>query len=303
VDINLSGSSGKIVWQSEGLPFIASSLEIAPGNGVTGSTSHLHGRSVCLGEIAIGNSSMFLFAKGIGWTHGWLSGWSPDLGSIGIFPLRAAMWEHNVAQTSGKLGIPSSIPLAIVEKESLPGIGGRRLTASEVMDLDGSPAKPVVYYHATRFKQRICEWREIAVADRPVMLQKIMKRQDAVEHNDYIYFMTEAMARAAAVFHSLGGHNYAASSHNMTIGAELVDFEYAVLGLPHWDQALNGSPEAWQDKEIVGWLQTLAELLDVFESDLDRPALARHFIRCYLDLGGNDSLDMVRAILTDAPSQ
>lgn len=301
MNINLLAAPGSNVWQSEYMLLPAIPLEIGPHGEMTASTSYLHGRSVCLGEKYIAGAPKYLFVKGVGWTHGWINSWSSDLGSLGIFPLRAAIWERNAAQQCIARGLPSSMPLAIVEKESLPGVKGERIAALEVADLDGSPARPAVYYHATHFRQRICEWREIPLDDRPALLQEITGRTDKVGHEDYLYFMADAMARAAAIFHAVGGHNYAASSHNMTIGGELVDFEYAVLDTPHWEPALNSNPESWQDKELLGWLQTLAELFDVFEVNLNRPKFAHSFVCRYLNFGGNESLEMVRAILADHP--
>jgi hypothetical protein len=295
--LSLSPIPGEIVWENSEFPFPLEDLVPDKNGSKQGQTSWQHGRSVYLGAHQALGQELHVFAKGLGWTQGWYKGWGPPLGSMGILPLRAALWEKQMALKVNSLGLDCSIPLGVVRKSTMFDMGGLPIDTNSVPDLDGTPAEPSLYYFALKSRQRLSEVGDIQLDE----LKKTIAYETGLANDGwkmhYVEKIANCMLRASCAFHQNGGHNYSASSHNMTIAGELVDFEYCVLGIDHWETALNVNPAGWQEKELLGWLSALAQLLEELDLDIDRQSFALWFFDNYVALKGLSDLPLVRSSL------
>ena len=234
-------------------------------------TSPFHGRSIQLKGPSF-ESNTNVFAKGVGWTlyPDGLFGWHPSLGNIGILTQKAALQECRIADALTNLGIDTINPIAVlgIQPPIFRSEGNPRQTEDMILDLDQTPAMPSVFLYAAPHPYRLCDLylmedteREYALGQAYDLMQ--VPRQSFIEH------FCMKLARSVGKLHSVGGHNYASSTHNIFLEGTLVDFEYCHLPeLPAIESVLQSDTEVWQQKEILGWLDTLSVLLSL-------PGLAR----------------------------
>lgn len=307
-NLSLQITKGRLVWKSETLPdcellrapVIVGAYAGARGivrGGLNASTSYQHGRSAFLGTHSdAGGDEMDVFAKGLGWTNGLAAGWSGELGNLGIFPLASAKHERDAACALHKIGLRTITPLAIWEyEELLDPYGPAPIQASAVIGLDGKPARPALFVYSCSFPYRVCDLSLMNDTERRETLGQAFAATRSSTASDYLFAMATLLGTDLGRLHSAGGHNYAASPHNLFLDGTQVDFEYCFLpGLPTSEAALNERPASWQDKEFLGWYDTLRALAWMVESEVSWPQLAGCLFDSYLSSGGNPHLDMAR---------
>lgn len=218
-----------------------------------------HARSVYFG---IGEDGYHYFGKGIGWCLD--PGWEPSRGNTGILPMWAAERERNLSEALSALGWSVPTPVAIYRFDAIPPI--QRTTpwvpADEVRDLDGSPAVPAlyIYRHTQRFR----------LMDLP-LLQGSQWR-DFVRNS--FWDILDNVGRSTARLHSLGGHDYSLSLHNVWVDGSRCDFECMVLpAFPHPTAVLNTDTNVWQSKEWAGLRAIAFELADLVGVEVDATTL------------------------------
>jgi hypothetical protein len=281
IELPLIDLPGTLVWSAPDAPAALTRasmpLGIGPAHSMTGqvrsygleslvpgervqSMGH-HGRSCYLGT----DGKSHYFAKGVGWTIG--TGWTPEHGNTGILPLWAALRERDVGQAVAALGIAVSSPVAIWELSAVPGPQGTLVAASDVPDLDGSPARPSVFVYRSRER-----WR---LADLP-----FMGASERARVRDRFWDIIETLQQSVRVLHAHGGHDYSISLHNAWIDGARVDFEYVYLPQqPHPVAALNGNIASWQSKEQFALHELIFQLADLAGVEIPADALAERRAR------------------------
>lgn len=290
--IRLNEVNGCCVWAADDYKPAYQALDMADNGDIEGNTNWQHGRTVFLETPG----RQTIAAKGVGWTHNWVPGWCPEMGSFGILPLRAAIHEKDISLYLAKYGIACAKPLAIFQKLEIRSKSGKLIGSDTVPDLDGTPAKPSVYYYYTESTVRCSELRMMDIENNTI-ISDLLSRLQCNDIEEYIGFLCGKMASSSAIFHTHGGHNYSASSHNITLLGEILDFEYAVVDKVHWKNELREQQETWRDKELDGWVILLAEVMDCLNYKGERRIVLHDFIRLYLELGGDANLPTCRMVL------
>jgi hypothetical protein len=271
IEIQLKKLTGTLVWSSNDAPLNLISepmpLGIAHALGISStireyslsslkeyscvqSMSH-HGRSYYLGNA----ESWHYFSKGGGWTLG--SGWSPEHGNTGILPLWAALRERDISLKLNSLGIAVSLPVAIWELSSIVGPDNNLVPSSQVIDLDGTPARPCVFVYQSQ--QR---WR---LADLPYV-QPTFK----VQLKNNFWKIINRLKDSVKKLHDNGGHDYSISLHNVWVDGSRVDFEYVYLpNQPHPVMALNANINQWQSKEKQSLYELIYQLAELCNYEID----------------------------------
>ena len=273
LDLELDQGSGRMVWLSPDAPTAIRELKTPPiltrPGKFTGvvrkasleeglhcmrvqSMSH-HARSCYLGQ---GQDGYHYFAKGIGWCLS--PGWDPDRGNTGVLAGWAARRERDIALSLAHHSIRVAAPMAIFAYDWLPGLTAiSRWDAAEVKDLDGSAAEPSLYIYRSRERFRM--------ADLPV----VARDQIPAARANFAMLIT-ALRDSVAKLHSLGGHDYSLSLHNVWADGSRVDFEYVVLGdRPHPVPQLNQSVASWQAKEWAALRSLAFEIADIVSLEAD----------------------------------
>lgn len=255
-----------------------------------------HGRSVFLWETDGEEKKRQLFAKGCGWTNGVLPGWSPELGNLGIFNGKTALREVRVAQQLDALGLRVIEPIAVWNYDWIPEAGtGREIPPSEILDLRGNPSEPALFVYASQQRYRVCELAMLSEEPRKGVIAELLASMEAQSPEEFLLAFAESLGTSVGLLHAAGGHNYAASPHNVFLDGTLLDFEY--LFLPSEvteDSNINARPESWMDKELLGWWETLRVLQLSLRSDLEISTILRVFFQEYSACGGRTELDMCR---------
>lgn len=304
-EVPLQHAEGRLAWKSQ-FPLVESVLA-APvtvracdtPDGLTGYTSFQHGRSACLGLLPQGGAvDLYVFAKGLGWTNGLTAGWTAELGNLGVFPLAGAKHEQVVATALQAAGLPVITPLEIWEYTVLPGpYGGPTIPAESVIGLDGKPARPALFVYGCSSPYRVCDLWPMTDDERESVLSQAFKSLGATNASDYLVAMASQIGKTCGFLHSMGGHNYTASAHNLFLDGTLVDFEYCFLPEhPTPEAALNVQPAAWQDKEFLGWYDTLRALAGTASPEVLWAELAGCLLESYLAFDGNPNLDIIRYV-------
>jgi len=208
-------------------------------------TASIHGRSCYLGSD---NSGYHYFSKGIGWVLS--DGWKPELGSLGILPLWAAIREKEVATILRRIGLNVVEPVSIEIHSLIPHYssnGTSSLNSNTVLDLDGSLANPSMYVYRSKSRWRLSDLffleKEYA--------EKLFGYYGGKEK--WLSWLISSLSHSVGLLHRNGGYDYSLSSHNVFIGGERLDFEYVVVNeLPHRDKILNQDPTVWIEKELYG---------------------------------------------------
>jgi len=113
----------------------------------------------------------------------------------------------------------------------------------------------------------------------------------SVSKQDFVESFCKNLATKVGLLHSQGGHNYASSPHNIYVDGTLVDFEYCHLpDIPAIDPALQTEAAAWQQKEILGWIDTLATLQAIpgVQKTISQWEVMRLFLDVYARQIGED---------------
>jgi hypothetical protein len=226
------------------------------------SSSPFHGRSIRIDHDQI-NSGRYHFAKGIGWTAcGGVMGWNRSVGNIGILTKKAATQEFKIADILASLGLGVIAPLAILDLE-VPVYRDQADNSYQeplVLDLDQSPAEPSIFVYSSPHPDRVCDLFLMDNNERVSSLEEAYALMGC-SHENYMAMFTKNLAKNVGRLHSLGGHNYASSTHNIFVDGTLVDFEYCFLPTHGAiDPVLSQDTLVWQHKEILGWIETLSTL-------------------------------------------
>jgi hypothetical protein len=208
-------------------------------------TSTIHGRSCYLGEDSSHNH---YFAKGVGWVLA--DGWMPELGSLGILPLWAAVRERDIANYLLKLGLNTVVPVSIELHKKIPlylSGGSNFLDSNSVLDLDGTKANPAMYVYSARSRWRLADLAYLGEKE----VDSLMSIYGGAEV--WLAGIIEKLSESVAMLHSKGGYDYSLSAHNVFVSGERLDFEYVVVeGIPHRDEEMNKNRNIWVNKELYG---------------------------------------------------
>ena len=208
-------------------------------------TASIHGRSCYLGSD---NSGYHYFSKGIGWVLS--DGWKPELGSLGILPLWAAIREKEIATILRRIGLNVVEPVSIEIHSLIPYFssnGTSTLNSNTVLDLDGTLANPSMYVYRSKSRWRLSDlfFLEKEYTD------KLLGYYGGKEK--WLSWVISNLSHSVGLLHLYGGYDYSLSSHNVFIGGERLDFEYVVINeLPHRDNILNQDSDVWIEKELYG---------------------------------------------------
>jgi len=237
-----------------------------------------------------------LFAKGCGWTNGVLPGWSSELGNLGIFNGKTALREVRIAQQLHTFGLRAIKPIAVWKYEWIPEAGtGRKIPLSEILDLHGKPSEPALFVYASQQRYRVCELSMLSENHRRDVIVELLANMEVQSAEEYALAFAERLGTSVGLLHAAGGHNYAASPHNVFLDGTLLDFEFLFLpGEVTEDSNINARPESWMDKELLGWWETLRVLQLSLRSDLEISAILLAFFQEYSACGGRTELDMCR---------
>jgi len=220
-------------------------LNISESNQSVLQTSTIHGRSCYLGEDSTHNH---YFAKGVGWVLA--DGWMPDLGSLGILPLWAAVRERDIANYLLKIGLNTVTPVSIQLHKKIPFYlsgGSNFLDSNSVLDLDGTRAIPAMYTYSARSRWRLADLAYLGDKE----LNNLLSIYGGAEA--WLENIIVKLSESVAVLHSNGGYDYSLSAHNVFISGERLDFEYVVVqGIPHRDEEMNKNINIWVKKELYG---------------------------------------------------
>lgn len=273
LDLTLDQGDGRVVWLSSTAPAVIKEMKrppilIRPGQ-FTASVrditlqdglGHLrvqsmahHARSCYLGYTEDG---FHYFAKGIGWCLS--PGWHPDRGNTGVLAGWAARRERDIALGLSLEHIRVAEPVAIYSYDWLPGLASSsRWPSAEVRDLDGSAAEPSLYIYRSRERFRM--------ADLPVAARELIPTV-----RDRFPAILSSLRDSVTKLHSLGGHDYSLSLHNVWADGSRVDFEYVVLGdKPHPVEQLNQNLASWQAKEWAALRCLAFEIADMVSLEAD----------------------------------
>ena len=294
---------GKLVWsnfQSEmlqgfPLPFFVNPASTKWDNLAVHAAAH-HGRSVFLWESEGEEKRRQLFAKGCGWTNGILSGWSSELGNLGIFNGKTALREVRVAQQLYALRLRVIEPIAVWNYDWIPEAGtGREIAPSEILDLRGNPSNPSLFVYASQQRYRVCELAMLSEEHRRGVMVELLSSMKVSSPEEFVLAFAARLGTSVGLLHAAGGHNYTASPHNVFLDGTLLDFEYLFLpGEMTEDSNINTRPESWMDKELLGWWETLRVLQLSLRTDLEISVILRVFFQEYSAHGGRTELDMCR---------
>jgi len=264
-------------------------------NSIAYTASH-HGRSVCLGDFQYGDSTCYVFAKGCGWTNGLFQGWCPELGNLGLFNKDAAIHEVEVSVALNNIGIRTIIPMEVWEYQSIPdAMGGKDRSPDSIHDLYGNPACPSLFVYASSSKYRICELPLLNEKERLSVIGELLSKFSKSTIEDYLLWFASVLGEFTGKLHSAGGHNYAASTHNVFVDGTLIDFEYVYLpDFSTQDPNINQRPESWMDKELLGWWDTISSLKTFLPCEVGNVELITTFFNNYSSHGGKTNLDMYR---------
>jgi hypothetical protein len=262
----------------------------------TAFTAAHHGRSVLLGEFQHGDSPCFVFAKGCGWTNGLVQGWCPELGNLGLFNKAAAMHEVDVSIALNDIHIQTITPMEVWEYDSIPdAMGGKDRSPDSISDLYGNPACPSLFVYASSSKYRLCELPLLHEKERFSLIGELLSKFRKSTIEDYLLWLAGVLGEFTGKLHSAGGHNYAASTHNVFIDGTLIDFEYVYLPkFATQDPNINQRPDSWMDKELLGWWDTISSLKTYLPCAVGNGELISTFFNNYRDHGGRTNLDMYR---------
>jgi hypothetical protein len=277
------------------LPFFVNPGDTKVDNFSVYTAAH-HGRSVFLSEIDDGGEKLQLFAKGCGWTNGVLPGWSSELGNLGLFNGKTALREVRIAQHLHGLGLRVIEPIAVWNYDWIPEAGtGRKISPSEILDLRGSPSEPALFIYASQQRYRVCELAMLSKEHQRDVLAELFECIKVRSLEEYLLAFAKRLGTSVGLLHAAGGHNYAASPHNVFLDGTLLDFEYLFLpGEATEDSNINERPESWMDKELLGWWETLRVLQLSVRCDLEISVILRVFFQKYSACGGRTWLDMCR---------
>jgi hypothetical protein len=262
-------------------------------------TAAHHGRSVFLSEIDDGGKKLQLFAKGCGWTNGVLPGWSSELGNLGLFNGKTALREVRIAQQLHGLGLRVIEPIAVWNYDWIPEAGtGRKISPTEILDLRGSPSEPALFIYAAQQRYRVCEVAMLSEEHRKGVMVELLASMKVESPEEFVLSFAKSLGTSVGLLHAAGGHNYAASPHNIFLDGTLLDFEYLFLPGNHTDDSnINERPSAWMDKEILGWWETLKVLSNSVHGDISFFTILDTFFFEYEIAGGKSDADMFRHYL------
>jgi hypothetical protein len=262
----------------------------------TAFTAAHHGRSVFLGEFQYGDSTCHVFAKGCGWSNGLVQGWCPELGNLGLFNKAAAMHEVEVSIALNDINIRTITPMEVWEYDSIPdAMGGKDRSPDSISDLYGNPACPSLFVYASSSKYRLCELPLLHERERLSVIGELLSKFRKSTIEDYLLRFAGVLGEFTGKLHSVGGHNYAASTHNVFLDGTLIDFEYVYLPkFPTQDPNINQRPDSWMDKELLGWWDTISSLKTYLPCAVGNGELISTFFNNYRDHGGRTNLDMYR---------
>lgn len=220
----------------------------------------IHRRSAYLGN---GWDRRHYFAKGIGCID--KLGWSRDMGSTGILPKWAVIYERDMAIALNKIGIATVRPEAILLYKTIPSPDGTLMGAETIIDLDGTLAYPAQYIYSSSSRWRLADLFFMSECERQQLLGV---REDMLA---WMKTTCDLLIEETDLLHQAGGHDHSLSAHQVFLDGSRVDFEY--VWLPEMNHPKNQddfakSVEDWQSKELDGLSEALWQIADLLRVEL-----------------------------------
>ena len=179
--------------------------------------SPLHGRSAWISDPRLGNVSI----KGVGWTLGPVCFFPSPKDSqlyFGLYPLRDGLREWGVSEFLAENDVGASRVLGVATFEP---VGFNKIPKFQ----DGSEVEPALLYSSSRTSWRVADLPWMYVSERVQLLEEVA----AICGWSLDFFVRDfccSLGKTMARYHQLDCINDTLSSDNVTLAAEIVDYEW-----------------------------------------------------------------------------
>jgi hypothetical protein len=219
-------------------------------NGPVHSLTPLHGRSA----VHVDEQGQFTTIKGLGWTHGGppilLSPKDAEL-CFGLFnetdavrELQVSRWLEQHGFRAVKVTGYASLDIATLPMpEQLQGEG--------FLYANGAEIKPVLMYVQVQNPLRVADLAFLTPDDKQLAIKEAAQIGDWPEEQFVEAFFIQ-LIKTVGDLHRAGGVNDTLSPDNITLAAELIDFEWlTVPGIPLPDGTTTENLAVRQQKELL----------------------------------------------------